>query len=960
MGHTLASVHEETREATLLALDRTRREGIVETFAPDAPSFTVFDEDEDTVVTVPTDSLAAIVFHREAADPPVPETGDVLAVHVHGYPEPFVVYGDAATLREAKGGWVQFGPENPLYAHAYIFPHGFASCGPLDASSDEVALELPSDELGQYVVAMKVDGDVIDLDAPALDMTQLIDAEDADSAEDMGHAETSDAAAHPTQDAPVDAEEAPVPRPAPDAPLETADEPARDAGAAAPASPALATPEPPALATPATGAIARPALPTSEGDALLSQESTSDGIAIDLESTEAAPAAVEAAMNIPFQPNVTVVADELEAVDLDLNFDDDVRSAAEALQVIRARTGELRRPKRPAEDAVHEIALDADDALPGVRSATVKNGVLEVPADERDHVSKSLNRRARLGELLVSTGVLKDTDVEAALAEQKLHPELRLGETMIAMGLISEGVVASVLALKFGLPYIDLSKLPIDPAAFSELPLEVITAHKVLPVAADEHEVTVIITDPLDVAADDAMRASTNKRIVELLAKRNQVVETLNARLALEGIDNEAAFGMGTGLDDAEELIELGIAPEDEEHEDVSDLEDEAHLGPVVRLVNRIISDGLVRRASDIHLLPRGDGLLVAHRIDGDLLGQSLIDKRLSRQLISRLKILADMDIAERRMPQDGRIKLTHRGRPVELRVSSIPNVFGESIVMRVLERESSVDIGRLGFGPADSARLNTLALRPHGLILVTGPTGSGKSTTLAGIMKAQVSRPLHILSIEDPVERDVPGVNQIQVNHKIKLSFARILRNVLRHDPDVIMVGEMRDEETAHIGVEAALTGHLMLSTLHANSAVDTIVRLEDLGVHRALMAPALLGIVSQTLVKTLCPDCRTEVEPSDTVKELLEEHELPTDGPFYDKVGCASCGGRGYRGRTLLYEFLEVNRPVRAAIEKGLSGPALEQVAKDHGMVSKGHRALQMANAGQITATDLLRYLL
>ncbi|RMF90175.1 MAG: type II/IV secretion system protein [Nitrospinota bacterium] len=369
---------------------------------------------------------------------------------------------------------------------------------------------------------------------------------------------------------------------------------------------------------------------------------------------------------------------------------------------------------------------------------------------------------------------------------------------------------------------------------------------------------------------------------------------------------------------------------------------------------------GIQKGASDIHLLPQAHGLVLAFRVDGDLREANVLDRRLQRRIISRIKLLAGMDIAEHRLPQDGRIWLRRAEKEVEIRISVIPNIFGESVVMRILDKDVAIDLRSLGFRPADYRRLLLLTQRSYGLILVTGPTGSGKSTTLFALLKEMIHRPLHIITIEDPVESKIPGVNQIQVNAKIGLTFARVLRNILRHDPDVIMVGEMRDLETASIGIEAALTGHLMLSTLHTNSATDTVTRLTDIGIPSYLLAPALLGIVSQNLVKRLCPACRREISRDAEIYSLLQEAGLSTEGPLYEAVGCQQCQETGYLGRVMLYEFLEVNDQLRTAIYKGLGGSALREVAVAQGMIPKMQHALELATQGIISHEDLIRVLI
>jgi len=426
----------------------------------------------------------------------------------------------------------------------------------------------------------------------------------------------------------------------------------------------------------------------------------------------------------------------------------------------------------------------------------------------------------------------------------------RLGEILLDTGAVSEKDLLLALAAKFHIPIMDLDKHPVDPDAIYEVDASLIRKYQWLPVARDEGSLTTALSDPLDMNAYDAFRFYTNKRIREVLVSPSQIQHHIENMLdtSVENESEKLTIEMNTQKGEAETSRDSNEI----------ELMKNAGAPPVVQLVNKIIMGGLRKGASDIHLLPQEKNVILAYRINGDLLQETQIKKEIQQRVISRIKIISGMDISDRRMPQDGRMVVRYKGRPVEFRISSIPNIYGESIVMRILNKETNMDIETLGLRHDDCNRLARVIRKPHGLILATGPTGSGKSTTLFTLVKSLVDSPAHIVTIEDPVESKIPGVNQIQVNPKIGLDFARILRNILRHDPDIIMLGEIRDHDTAEIAMRAALTGHLLLSTLHTNTAVDTVVRLMDMGIPAYLLAQGLLAVISQSLIKRLCPSCR------------------------------------------------------------------------------------------------------
>jgi type II secretory ATPase GspE/PulE/Tfp pilus assembly ATPase PilB-like protein len=560
--------------------------------------------------------------------------------------------------------------------------------------------------------------------------------------------------------------------------------------------------------------------------------------------------------------------------------------------------------------------------------------------------------RMKLGELLIEAGLISDEDLQCALESQKKGGH-RLGEILLESGIITENQLLSALAKKFCLPTVDIDQYDINPLAGAEISREVIERYRILPIQADEHTLTIALADPMGLEAYDTISFTTGKKVQEVLVKSSQLNFHLDHYLKKEfqeefqeeELSCEFLHQDNESIDEPVNTFEVAKSAEDI---------------PIVKLVNRIIRNGLKKKASDIHILPQAKKIILAYRLNGDLITENALDKSLHKQIVARIKILSGMDIAEQRMPQDGRLLLRDGKNIYEFRISCIPNSFGESLVLRVLNKESAVDLETVGFRKEDLKQISMMIRKPYGLILVTGPTGSGKSTTLFAVLNSISHLPAHILTIEDPVESDIDGANQIQINPKIGLTFSRILRNVLRHDPDIIMIGEMRDQETAEIGIEAALTGHLMFSTLHTNSAVDTIIRLNDLGIPNYLLAPALLGIVSQNLVKQLCPDCRQELPERNETFTMIKDFGFEVPAKLYEAGSCDQCNETGYIGRVMLYEMLTVDDYVRVAIHAGKLGDQLLQVAMERGLIPKAQHALQLAEDGIIEYNDLIRVLM
>ena len=526
-------------------------------------------------------------------------------------------------------------------------------------------------------------------------------------------------------------------------------------------------------------------------------------------------------------------------------------------------------------------------------------------------ISAQNRRRMRLGEVLVSEGLASDADISSALAKQKLQPGKRLGEVLVELGIVSEIAIGQTLARKIGLEFMDLRTLTMQSSAVSEIPSKVIQEYTVFPIRSDDFSITVAMGDPLSADALDALRFSTRKRIVEVVAAPSQIKQY---------IDQSGVSGAGQGEGATSMAAE----------EDLGDLSQLGQSSDVVKLVNRIILDGYRQQASDIHIEPNGDkdDVLIRFRVDGQCHIYRRMPPALRESLVARLKIMGRLNIAERRKPQDGKIPFRIGSRNIELRMATLPTSGeNEDVVLRILANSEPPPLDQMGFSQRNLTELTRIIRQPYGLILCVGPTGSGKTTTLHGMLAAinQVNR--KIWTAEDPVEITQSGLRQVQVHPQIGFTFAAAMRAFLRADPDVIMVGEMRDEETASTGVEASLTGHLVFSTLHTNSAPETVTRLVDMGLEPFSFSDALLGVLAQRLARRLCTGCREQYSASATELEEFcrylgrQEIDRLTDSgvlTLWRAPGCAECDNTGYRGRVALHELLINNETIREAIQQ------------------------------------------
>jgi general secretion pathway protein E len=554
--------------------------------------------------------------------------------------------------------------------------------------------------------------------------------------------------------------------------------------------------------------------------------------------------------------------------------------------------------------------------------------------------------RRFLGQILVGTEVISPATLDEALT-QAATERRRLGEILTALGAATEADISRAVALQEGLPFLSAAELPSTPPALKDLSPKYLRQNIACPIALEGKVLSVATAEPGNPLLADDLEQSLGLTVKLFVAPPSAVLEAI-----------ERAYGANTALQKIVEGMGSSSAERDgEADEDVNHLRDMAFEPPVVRLVNILIDGALAADASDIHIEPFEDTLLVRYRIDGLLYDQESPPRRLRAGLTSRIKIMAELNIAERRLPQDGRIRVTAHGRRVDIRVSTIPTVHGESIVMRLLDRSSVfLSFDRLGFAPRTADTFEGMIRRPHGMVLVTGPTGSGKTTTLYAALD-KINRPdLKIITVEDPVEYQLKRVNQIPVKPKIGLSFAAGLRHIVRQDPDVIMVGEIRDLETAEIAIQAALTGHLVFSTLHTNDASSAVTRLQDMGCEPYLFSSVLNGVLAQRLVRRICPVCRVPKAADAAELASLGVASTGAEELFHGK-GCDECRGTGYRGRIGIYELLRVTESIRSLIVRKAPAAEIRREAIAQGMVTLREDGWARACAGLTTLAEILR---
>ncbi len=553
-----------------------------------------------------------------------------------------------------------------------------------------------------------------------------------------------------------------------------------------------------------------------------------------------------------------------------------------------------------------------------------------------------------LGEALIEGGLLTQQNLDAALEEQKSKPGTQLGEVLVQMKLVKRGDIYMAMARKLGIPHVSIKNHTPQTEAMALISADIALQYTVMPLAIINNKLIVAMENPLDIKIIELLQFHSGYQIEAVITSHDELNHALGTYYG--------RIGETEILDEIDEIDDANVKNILHEigHINPNSIEFEASKKPIGRLLNTIILQGVLRSASDIHIRPGKDYGDILYRVDGMLQYSRRIKKSLLLPLIARLKIIGSMDIAERRMPQDGHARIVHQNNNVDFRISIIPSVKGESAVIRILNKEvGMLPLYDLGFMDKDLKKINQLISHNHGMVLVTGPTGSGKSTTLYAALNEVKKRGPHIITVEDPVEYDMDDVVQIQVNNIINYTFAEALRHILRHDPDVIMIGEIRDLETANIAIKAALTGHLVFSTLHTNDAPSAITRLTEMGIEPYLVSSTVLGVVAQRLVRKICPDCK---EPDDTsTSEIHDILKLKKNDVFYHGKGCATCNFTGYHGRTTAIELLVITPEIIALINKGAPEDQLRKLAIKQGMQTLTENAIELARHGLTTLNEV-----
>jgi type IV pilus assembly protein PilB len=582
--------------------------------------------------------------------------------------------------------------------------------------------------------------------------------------------------------------------------------------------------------------------------------------------------------------------------------------------------------------------------------------------------------RKKIGECLIQAGLITEDDLRIALEEHKRTGE-RVGVVLVRMNLATEKQIAKALAFQLGFPHVNLAENPPDPSAVILIPKEVALKRVCVAVRLEKNLLTVAMSDPLLFSLVQDLEFQTGYRIKQVVATRGDIVDAIQTgypdkaliRATAQPGSNLAvtpAMPVRSRQGDETPRADSALArrPEDSVFEPAPGpgLKERSESAPIIDLVDLVVKSAIKSKASDIHVEPMEKGVLIRHRLDGLLKEVMDLPKWVHEGLIARLKIMAGMDIAEKRLPQDGRLRSTSEdGTDVDFRVSTLRTLFGEKVVLRVLDHRKGVPaLEEIGMSGAALEEVRQFLRHQHGMILVVGPTGSGKTTTLSSSLKSVQSERTNIITIEDPIEYQIPGVNQTQINEKIKLTFASALRSILRQDPDVILLGEIRDAETAKIAMQAAQTGHLVLSTLHTDDAPSVVTRLTDIGAEPFVIASALVGVVAQRLVRRLCIHCRRQYTPPPNILRALNLPEAEAAAiPFYKSVGCDQCNHTGYRGRIGIYEVMRVTDKLRRLISTKAPEDQIREAAVTGGMITLGEDGLAKVKSGITTAEELLR---
>ncbi len=543
--------------------------------------------------------------------------------------------------------------------------------------------------------------------------------------------------------------------------------------------------------------------------------------------------------------------------------------------------------------------------------------------------------RKRLGDILVEAGLITNDQLQQALKEKT--DKQKLGDALLQQGFITEQQLIEVLEFQLGIPHVSLYRYPIDQKITSLVPKEIATKNYLIPLKQEGNKLFVAMADPMDFYAIDDLRLSTGFHIEPAIATKDDIIRAINKYYDMDDVVGDI----------------LENTKKEKEQEATVTNED----SPIVKLVNQILQRAVQQRASDIHIDAHETKVMVRYRVDGVLRTERTLPKHMQNMLIARIKIMSNLNITETRVPQDGRIKVTLDFQPIDLRVSTLPTVYGEKVVMRILDLGNSLnDLDKLGFNKLNYQRFLDMIRRPTGIVLITGPTGSGKSSTLYASLNKLNNEEVNIITVEDPVEYQLEGINQIQVNANVGMTFAAGLRSILRQDPDIVMVGEIRDRETAEIAVRASLTGHLVLSTLHTNDSISTVTRLIDMGLEPFLVASSLAGVVAQRLVRRICRDCKTEHEATVREKEIFAKRGLKI-AKVYKGAGCPTCNMVGYKGRVAIHEILVIDDTIQKMIMNNRQVHEIREYALKVGTVFLIDDGLLKVKQGLTTTEEVLR---
>lgn len=552
----------------------------------------------------------------------------------------------------------------------------------------------------------------------------------------------------------------------------------------------------------------------------------------------------------------------------------------------------------------------------------------------------STRQNQRLGEILVDLGLINSYQLEAALDVQN-KTRRKLGAIMVELGFINSGQLTEAIERQLGVPRVELDKIHISPEVPLVISEKLARRHNVIPIKKENNVLTVAMEDPMNIFAIDDIKLATGLRIEPVGAVPSEILRAIGIFYEKESAEKA--------------LVEFSESYESEFLGDIDEaLTANVENAPVVKLLNSLIRQAIQLRASDIHIEPQENSLRIRFRQDGELREIMGIEKISHSAIITRIKIMGNMNIAEKRVPQDGRVEMIVDGKEIDMRISIMPTVYGEKVVMRILDR-STVLLSKhqLGFSEENLKVFDSIIQNPYGIILVCGPTGSGKTTTLYAVLKELNKINRNIITVEDPVEYRLDGVNQSQVNVKAGMTFATGLRSILRQDPDIIMIGEIRDVETAQIAVRAAITGHLVLSTIHTNDSVSTISRLMDMEIEPYMVSSSVVGIIAQRLVKKVCKDCRVPYEPSEKERALLD---LPQGALLYKGKGCEACGNTGYKGRTAIHEILPMRSQIKDMIDSGEAIGDIKHKALELGMATLRESCRQLVLDGVTSVEELL----